>query len=179
MKFLERQFNRLPWLIRWPLVIIGAALWVLVAIIGRIARWVATRQVGIRLVVQLPSPQDARKKLTATVKRRILKRDNWTCRECGHGKNDGIKTVVDHHIGVALAPELVTASWNLKTLCGESAPGNGDGGCNRAKSDEIPPTVIDWDQDPPREICSTAEFLVRRRTEKPEHIVGRNFVTTS
>jgi len=55
-------------------------------------------------------------------------------------------------------PEFVAAMWNLRCLCWE---------CNEARSDEIPPMVIDWDSNPPRELCATAVIVAIRNVDGP------------
>lgn len=165
--FIERQIlNKLPWPIRLTvkaLILLTFLVWGIFWLLWKgwqgYLRW-RTRHQPVK---RLEGAQEARKRLTRTIKRRVMVRDGHTCVECGHGRHDGRKVAVDHHLPVADFPELVAETWNLKTMCGESEPGNGDGGCNGAKSDEIPATVIDWDARPPREICSTAEFIAKGR----------------
>lgn len=65
-----------------------------------------------------------RSKLTPSLRMSILKRDNFHCRLCGRGVEDGAKLEVDHIIPIAKGG--LTEEENLWTLCFE---------CNRGKSD--------------------------------------------
>jgi len=49
---------------------------------------------------------------------RVLRRDNWTCVNCGHyGKMEKHKLRVDHVQPVATHPQLALVLSNLRTLC--------------------------------------------------------------
>lgn len=69
-------------------------------------------------------PNKERNKLTPSFRMLILKRDNFHCRLCGRGVEDGIKLEVDHIIPIAHGG--LTEEENLWTLCFE---------CNRGKRD--------------------------------------------
>jgi len=62
-------------------------------------------------------------KLTAGLRWLILKRDNFKCRSCGRGVEDGAKLEVDHIIPVSRWGE--TKESNLRTLCRQCNQGKG------------------------------------------------------
>ena len=48
----------------------------------------------------------------------VLRRDNWTCKNCGHyGKHEKNKLRVDHIYPRKTHPELELVESNLRTLC--------------------------------------------------------------
>jgi HNH endonuclease len=57
----------------------------------------------------------------AEFRRSILKRDRWTCRECGDhnhkGRGKRIVLHVDHIVSLCVAPELAMEPENARTLC--------------------------------------------------------------
>lgn len=158
--FAERQLNK-TWLpIRLVIVSIVLVLQLIGAVAARIGHWIAIRPVGIRRVGPMPiSAQEARRQVTSSLKTSILKRDRYTCQLCGNGRHTGHSLNVDHWLSIKWFPQLAATSWNLVTLCAETEPGKADGGCNGAKSDELPSMVIDWDTEPARELMPTAVII--------------------
>lgn len=66
-------------------------------------------------------PPKPRAGVTITVRARIMERDGFTCRRCGHGVPDGVKLVVDHIVPVSRGGTSVDS--NLQTLCRECNAG--------------------------------------------------------
>ena len=69
-----------------------------------------------------------RSKMTATLKKRILERDNYTCQQCGNSvyKEPNLLLEIDHIIPVSKGG--TSEPKNLQTLCWR---------CNRSKSDKL------------------------------------------
>lgn len=69
-----------------------------------------------------------RSKMTASLKKRILERDNYTCQQCGNSiyKEPNLLLEIDHIIPVSKGG--TSEPQNLQTLCWR---------CNRSKSDKL------------------------------------------
>lgn len=75
----------------------------------------------------VPKQQSEREKMVASLRFKILERDNFTCRACGrNAREDGVKLHVDHITPVAKGG--LTVESNLHTLCQD---------CNLGKSDKV------------------------------------------
>ena len=68
--------------------------------------------------------QQQRRKLTPTLRYKILKRDNFKCCCCGRTIEDGIKLNIDHIIPVSKGGK--TEENNLQTLCWDCNIGKGN-----------------------------------------------------
>lgn len=66
--------------------------------------------------------------MTASLKKRILERDNYTCQQCGNSvyKEPNLLLEIDHIIPVSKGG--TSEPQNLQTLCWR---------CNRSKSDKL------------------------------------------
>jgi hypothetical protein len=67
-----------------------------------------------------------RSKMTDSLRYDVLKRDNFKCRICGFGAEDGVKLHVDHIIPVSRGGKTIES--NLQTLCER---------CNFGKSNKL------------------------------------------
>jgi len=66
-------------------------------------------------------PKGERKQISRRVRFEVLHRDNYICRACGRGSENGVKLQVDHIIPVDWGGE--TQLSNLQTLCEECNAG--------------------------------------------------------
>lgn len=71
--------------------------------------------------------EQQRKLFSCSLRYKILKRDNFRCKYCGRGVEDGVKLNVDHIIPISKGGK--TEESNLQTLCWE---------CNIGKFDDNP-----------------------------------------
>jgi 5-methylcytosine-specific restriction endonuclease McrA len=77
-----------------------------------------------------------RQQISRTLRYQIFERDNFRCRRCGRGADDGVKLQIDHIVAVVDGGSK--ESTNLWTLCLDCNYGK------RGKSDfgvEVPPVA--------------------------------------
>lgn len=78
-------------------------------------RHYALSQIGYETTLKNYYRRDQRKLMTPALRRRIMKRDNYTCRYCGKYMPDEVGLHIDHIIPIAKGGRTVPS--NLQVLC--------------------------------------------------------------
>lgn len=90
------------------------------------AEWVSLLSKAKERIGKKSFIEEERRKMSDSLRFRILERDGFCCKICGCGRNDGVKLEVDHIIPISKGGK--TEFNNLQTLCER---------CNRGKSNKI------------------------------------------
>lgn len=87
--------------------------------------------------VREPKAKKKRDGVSPTLQNKILHRDQYTCRDCGMTRGDGMKLHIDHIVPVADGGR--TCEQNLQVLCEKCNLGKKRSRRTRALADQPPP----------------------------------------